>query len=98
VLGLIALIAIGVGVGVSVANHNKSSSSNRSSSSSSSGTAVKSDPNDPSNFDKDSRLINSFYGIAYTPFGSQLPDCGNNLTDVITDIQLLSQLTTVQTA
>jgi exo-beta-1,3-glucanase (GH17 family) len=32
--------------------------------------------------------------MAYTPQGSQLPDCGSKLSDVITDIQLLSQLTT----
>jgi exo-beta-1,3-glucanase (GH17 family) len=32
--------------------------------------------------------------MAYTPLNSQLPDCGNKLSEVITDIQLLSQLTT----
>ncbi|KAI0312323.1 glycoside hydrolase superfamily [Amylostereum chailletii] len=32
--------------------------------------------------------------MAYTPEGSQLPDCGANILDVITDIQLMSQLTT----
>ena len=37
------------------------------------------DPNDPSTFQLDSRLKKSFYGIAYTPEGSQLPDCGNSL-------------------
>ncbi|KIY51722.1 glycoside hydrolase family 17 protein, partial [Fistulina hepatica ATCC 64428] len=49
----------------------------------------------PSDFQKDSRLHQSFYGIAYTPEGSQLAEnCGNSLDQVITDIQLLSQLTT----
>lgn len=34
---------------------------------------------DPSVFDKDPNLHQSFYGLAYTPEGSQLPDCGNKL-------------------
>ncbi|KAF8206179.1 hypothetical protein K438DRAFT_1816733 [Mycena galopus ATCC 62051] len=42
---------------------------------------------DPSSFTKDPALVQSFYGIAYTPEGSQMPDCGNSLDDVITDIQ-----------
>ncbi|KAJ3741758.1 glycoside hydrolase superfamily, partial [Lentinula detonsa] len=33
-------------------------------------------------------------GIAYTPEGTLYPDCGAKLSDVVTDIQLLSQLTT----
>ncbi|EKM78091.1 hypothetical protein AGABI1DRAFT_42275 [Agaricus bisporus var. burnettii JB137-S8] len=49
---------------------------------------------DPSVFDKDPNLHQSFYGLAYTPEGSQLPDCGNKLEDVIKDIQVMSQLTT----
>ncbi|EAU85332.2 glucan 1,3 beta-glucosidase [Coprinopsis cinerea okayama7 len=58
------------------------------------GDVVKqSNPNDPSTFIKDPNLHQSFYGIAYTPADSQLPNCGNSLKDVITDIQLLSQLT-----
>ncbi|EJF64819.1 glycoside hydrolase, partial [Dichomitus squalens LYAD-421 SS1] len=92
-VGLIALIAIGVGVGVSVAKSHSSSSSSKKSSGSSTSVVNQTDPNDPSTFQLDSRLKKSFYGIAYTPEGSQLPDCGNSLEDVITDIQLLSQLT-----
>ena len=46
------------------------------------------DPNDPSTFEKDPRLHQSFYGLAYTPEGSQLPNCGAKLSDVITDIQV----------
>ncbi|EIN10059.1 glycoside hydrolase family 17 protein [Punctularia strigosozonata HHB-11173 SS5] len=91
VLAVVGVVAIGVGVGVTVAkNHAKSSSS------ASSGSSVvnQTDPNDPSTFTKDSRLKQAFYGLAYTPEGSQLPDCGNNLSSVITDIQLISQLTT----
>jgi len=53
-----------------------------------------SNPGDPSSFIKNPALKQSFYGLAYTPYGSQLPTCNNSLADVITDIQLLSQLTT----
>ncbi|KXN87974.1 putative glucan endo-1,3-beta-glucosidase btgC [Leucoagaricus sp. SymC.cos] len=49
---------------------------------------------DPSNFKKDPRLHKSFFGLAYTPEGSLMPNCGNKLENVIRDIQLLSQLTT----
>ncbi|KAA1476228.1 glycoside hydrolase [Dentipellis sp. KUC8613] len=100
IVGLLVLIGAGVGIGVGVSQSHKSSS-NRSASSSSSSSSSDSnspvkqtDPNDPSTFVKDSRLKQSFYGIAYTPAGSQLPNCGNSLGDVIQDIQLLSQLTT----
>ncbi|KAH6909190.1 glycoside hydrolase superfamily [Coprinopsis sp. MPI-PUGE-AT-0042] len=52
-----------------------------------------SDPSDPSTFIKDPNLHQSFYGIAYSPQNSQLPGCGATLPEVITDIQLLAQLT-----
>ena len=71
IIGLLALIGIGVGVGVAVSKHNserKSSSSSTGGSTSSSG-----------DFQKDSRLHKSFYGIAYTPEGS-LPDYGCSST------------------
>ncbi|KAI0696290.1 glycoside hydrolase [Cerioporus squamosus] len=89
-VGVVILAAIGIAVGVTVA---KSHSSSSTKSGSSSSTVNQTDPNDPSTFQKDSRLVKSFYGIAYTPENSQYPDCGNKLEDVITDIQLLSQLT-----
>ncbi|THV07250.1 glycoside hydrolase family 17 protein [Dendrothele bispora CBS 962.96] len=95
VIGVVAaaiIIVIAIVVGVVVSKKNSSSSS--SSKSTSAGVVKQTDPNDPSTFVKDSRLKQSFYGIAYTPEGAQLPDCGANLEDVITDIQLLSQLTT----
>ncbi|EPQ52588.1 glycoside hydrolase family 17 protein [Gloeophyllum trabeum ATCC 11539] len=88
-LGLLGLIAIGVALGVTLSR--KSSSSSKSSSS---GAVNQTDPNDPSTFEKNPNLHQSFYGIAYTPEGSQYPACGNSLDQVITDIQLLSQLTT----
>ncbi|KAI0760940.1 glycoside hydrolase [Trametes elegans] len=90
IVAVLGLVAIGVGVGVGVSKSKSGSSSTRSSSS---GAVNQSDPNDPSTFTLDSRLKKSFYGIAYTPENSQYPACGNKLEDVITDIQLLSQLT-----
>ncbi|KAH7102873.1 glycoside hydrolase [Auriculariales sp. MPI-PUGE-AT-0066] len=109
IVGLILLIAIAVGVGVTVSNNSKnknnvaantngsSSSSSGSSSSSSnsnpSGGVTNSDPNDPSIFDKDPAFHKVFYGMAYTPVGSIMPDCGAKQSEVITDIQLMSQLT-----
>ncbi|KAG5730946.1 putative glucan endo-1,3-beta-glucosidase btgC, partial [Termitomyces sp. T112] len=89
-VGLAVLIIIGVVVGVLVSKH-KSSSSDSSNSNSS---VKQTDPNDPSTFIKNPALHQAFYGIAYTPEGSQLPNCGNSLANVITDIQLMSQLTT----
>jgi exo-beta-1,3-glucanase (GH17 family) len=96
---LVGLIIIAVAVGVTVAKKKPSSTSSDATSGSSNGgtggTPVnETNPNDPSSFEKDSRLKQSFYGMAYTPLNSQLPDCGNKLSEVITDIQLLSQLTT----
>jgi len=105
VIALIILVAVGVVVGIVVSknSHSSSSSSKKSGStsgSSSDGVAVgpygvvkQTDPNDPSTFIKDPALQHSFYGIAYTPDNSQLPDCGNSLAAVIEDIQLMSQLT-----
>lgn len=90
VITLVVLIAAGVAVGVTLA---KKSSNNSSSSSSSDAVPAGTNPDDPTNFPKNAALVNSFYGIAYTPLGSQLPDCGNSLKEVIEDIQLLSQLT-----
>ncbi|KAL1666915.1 glycoside hydrolase family 17 protein [Schizophyllum commune] len=76
---LIAGAVAGIVAGVLVSRNNSSSSkSNLASNSSSSG--------DPSDFDKDENLHVSFYGIAYTPAGSQLDaNCGNSLDDVIKD-------------
>lgn len=48
---------------------------------------------DPSQFEQDKRLHKSFYGIAYTPEGALMPNCGAKLENVIRDVQLMSQLT-----
>ncbi|KAG9102424.1 hypothetical protein FS749_000014 [Ceratobasidium sp. UAMH 11750] len=107
IVGLLLLIGIGVGVGVAVSKSKGSGNSSNSNSNSNTnsngggmvaipGTAgvVKSDPNDPSKFETDSRLKNSFYGFAYTPLGALLPNCGATQPNVTEDIQLLSQITT----
>jgi exo-beta-1,3-glucanase (GH17 family) len=96
---LLVLIGVGVGVGVSVSSKNRTatggnnSNSNNNSNTNSSDPVSQSDPNDPSTFKKDSRLKQSFYGMAYSPNGAIPPACGAVLSEVITDIQLLSQLT-----
>jgi exo-beta-1,3-glucanase (GH17 family) len=106
-IGLLAIIAIGVGVGVGVSKNNSnnsaktsgstagttSSSNSTSSNSTSSGDPAQTNPNDPSSFEKDPNLHQSLYGLAYTPAGSQLPNCTNSLDDIIKDIQVMSQLT-----
>jgi hypothetical protein len=95
ILAVVGIIIVGVTAGLVVANHKKSSHNLSSSSSSSSNNTVvnQTNPNDPSTFVKDPNLHPSFYGLAYTPVGSQLPDCGNSLPAVIQDIQIMSQLT-----
>ncbi|KAI0783882.1 glycoside hydrolase superfamily [Irpex lacteus] len=96
-VGLVILVAAGIAIGVTVSkNHHSSASSALSSSNSTggkSGAVNETNPNDPSSFVKNDALKHSFYGLAYTPEGSQLPDCGNSLGAVIEDIQLMSQLT-----
>ncbi|OSX57601.1 glycoside hydrolase family 17 protein [Postia placenta MAD-698-R-SB12] len=104
IVALLVLVAVGVVVGILVTRSHSSSSSSKSGSksgSTSEGVAVgpygvvkQTNPDDPSTFIKDPNLLHSFYGIAYTPDNSQLPDCGNSLAAVIEDIQLMSQLTT----
>ncbi|KAI5475540.1 glycoside hydrolase family 17 protein [Pseudohyphozyma bogoriensis] len=94
----IALVIVGAGIGIGVwrALSNKSSSGSSStgnSTTTNSGTSlqyidgtarvVKSNPQDPSDFEKDSRHVHGF-GARASP----------NLANVTEDIQLLSQLTT----
>ncbi|KAJ7707421.1 glycoside hydrolase superfamily [Mycena rosella] len=93
-VGLLGLIGAGVALGIVLAKRSSASTSVGSSSSTSSSPSKSSSSDGPSSFTKDPALVQSFYGIAYTPEGSQLPDCGNSLDTVITDVQLLSQITT----
>ena len=81
IIGIIVIVGVAVGVGVGVSQ--SKSSSNKSASGSGSGSSGSgsgsSSSGDPSNFEKDPALKQSFYGIAYTPEGSQLPECGNSI-------------------
>lgn len=77
-IGLVVLIGVGVGVGITISKNKPSSSSDDDSTA---GVVTQTNPNDPSTFIKDPALIQSFYGIAYTPEGSQYPQCGNSLCE-----------------
>lgn len=99
--GLSALVIAGVAGGIAawkVSQNNSKAGGSGVSSTSKGGT-----PNpetdrvpgsDPSKFVKDSRLKQSFYGIAYTPQNVQLPNCGATQDNVTQEIQIISQLTT----
>ncbi|KAF8632210.1 hypothetical protein AX15_001971 [Amanita polypyramis BW_CC] len=101
----ILIVAAIIGVAVGVPLSKKKNSKNYNVNAGNSGTTGSSDNNgsnhppsgpsgpDPSVFPKDPNLHQSFYGMAYTPVGSQLPNCGNTLAGVIQDIQIMSQLT-----
>ena len=84
-LALIGVIIIAVVVGVVVSKNNSknktlaTSGSSSSGGSSSNSSVTQTNPNDPSTFVKNPKLHQSFWGMAYTPAGSQLPDCGNSL-------------------
>jgi len=75
-------------------NSNGSNSGNNGSNNSTS-PVHQDDPNDPSTFTKDPNLKRSFYGMAYTPNGALYPSCNATIQDVITDVQIMSQLTKV---
>lgn len=69
-----------IAVGVTISKKNQSKLAIQKSNTPTNPDAVnQTDPNDPSSFVKDSNLKQSFYGLAYTPSGSQLPYCGNKL-------------------
>jgi exo-beta-1,3-glucanase (GH17 family) len=70
-----------------------SGSSGGSSGGGSSGGGSSSGGTGDSNFKKDPRLIRSFFGLAYQPEGSLLPNCSATQDAVTKDIQLMSQLT-----
>lgn len=66
ILGVLAIAGIVAGVVVSQTKGKSSGSSGSGSSSSGNGTTT-TDLSNPSKFDKDSRLHQSFWAIAYTP-------------------------------
>lgn len=55
--------------------------------------AVLSNPNDPSQYQKDPRLHKSFYGLAYSPLNVLEPECGATQANTTEDLQIISQLT-----
>jgi hypothetical protein len=65
-VGAIVLIAVGVTVGVVVSK--KHTSNSLISNNNKTAGVVNSSSTDPSQFTKDPRLHNSFYGFAYTPY------------------------------
>jgi hypothetical protein len=85
-----AIVGVAIGVPLSKKNHNKNLSANSgangdNSNNNNDGSGDNNKPPstnnglDPSVFPKDPNLQQAFYGIAYTPDGSQLPNCGNSL-------------------
>jgi hypothetical protein len=93
------LIIIGVSLGVFFGTrNNKSSSTDVTSSNNTINTStagvVQQTGSDPSQFAKDTKLKQSFYGVAYTMMDALYPACNEGLPSVIEDMQILSQLTT----
>jgi hypothetical protein len=86
-IALLAIIIVGVAAGVSLSKKGSSNSGISSSKGNSTskdhgnGPVKQTDPNDPSTFIKDPKLKQSLWAMAYTPEGSQLPGCGNNLSE-----------------
>ena len=63
-------------VGIVILHHKKHAAT----SSSTNSPVTQTDPNDPSTFVKNPLLRQSFWGMAYTPEGSLLPNCGSTLS------------------
>lgn len=94
IFAVLAIIAIVVGVTVSQVTKNNGNSGSGSGSSNSGNNGGTSTTNgtstngDASQFDKDSRLHQSFWALAYTPEGAILPNCNVNQANVTRDIQV----------
>jgi hypothetical protein len=93
-LVIATIISVAVGVPLSKKRHNNNTASGNSpgndgNSTGSEGNSNKTPPSannngpDPSVFSKDPNFHQAFYGIAYSPEGSQLPNCGSNLGQFI---------------
>ena len=90
IFAILAIIAIVVGVTVSQVTK-KNTNNNASSSGGNSGSNegnMNGTTGSASNFAKDSRLHQSFWGIAYTPQNAILPNCAVSLQNVTRDIQV----------
>ncbi|GJN89994.1 hypothetical protein Rhopal_002983-T1 [Rhodotorula paludigena] len=101
VAALLVLVVGGIAGGIGAWRANAGSSSSGGGKSGGlqfvDGTAkvVKFNPDDPSQFEPDSRLKRIFYGLAYTPKNVlEEYGCGATLANVTEDIILISQLTT----
>lgn len=108
-LGLLILLAIigGVVAGILISRNNNDKSSSTSSSSQQNGgntsnnsgssttNGGSSAASGDASFTLDPRLKKSFYALAYTtPNSANYPTCGDRIEDIVTDMQLMSQLTT----
>ena len=96
VFAVVAIIAVVVGVVVSQVtkksgNGGNTGNSGSGSSSSGNGTSGVLVGNDPSVFDKDPNLHQSFWALAYTPQEAILPNCNVQLANVTRDIQVSRQ-------
>lgn len=83
ILGGIIGVAVGVPLAKRQHNQNDTAASSSGASSGGKGSGNPSTGPDPSIFPKDPNLHQSFYGMAYTPVGSQLPDCGSSLGELL---------------
>ena len=83
IAAIVTLIVIGVVVGVVVSKNHSTRTSSSSGGSNSGSPVNQTNPDDPSTFVKNPLLHQSFYGMAYTPAGSQLPNCGNKLSALL---------------
>ncbi|KAJ3564836.1 hypothetical protein NP233_g8027 [Leucocoprinus birnbaumii] len=75
---LLALVGGGVAAWYFL-SHRKTSGGSTGDSAISTGSNGVDIGSDPSNFKKDPRLHKSFYGLAYTPEGALMPNCGAKL-------------------
>jgi hypothetical protein len=79
IIGAIIGVAVGVPLSKKKTQNDAAVSGSSGSSSSGGGKQPTTSKSDPSVFPKNPNLHQSFYGMAYTPDGSQLPNCGNSL-------------------
>jgi len=79
IIGAIIGVAVGVPLSKKKTQNGAAVSGSSGPPSNGGGKPPKTSGSDPSVFPKDQNLHQSFYGMAYTPDGSQLPNCGNSL-------------------
>lgn len=99
VIGVLALAGVIAGITVSQTrkHHDNSSAldSTAGGASNDNGTTTNgTSTGTASQYTKDPRLHQSFYGFAYTPTGAVPPYCGSTLDNVTAEVWIMSQLTT----